>query len=204
MGVDRQRRVTFWNKAAETLTGFTAKEVIARPCHEVICGRDEEGCLVCDGNCRDLAMALQQELIHSRDQLVRTRSGQEVWVNISTILIPAQWQEVGLLVHFLRDISRKKELELLARRLLSSLTKLSLLPGTDLPPAPLATALPDLTGRELEVLRLLASGVSTRSIAEKLFISLSTTRNHIHNILRKLGAHTRLEAVTLSSKYRLI
>jgi DNA-binding CsgD family transcriptional regulator len=51
-----------------------------------------------------------------------------------------------------------------------------------------------LTPRELEVLRLLATGRSNRQIAEQLFISGKTASVHVTNILTKLGVHSRLEA----------
>jgi DNA-binding CsgD family transcriptional regulator/tetratricopeptide (TPR) repeat protein len=51
-----------------------------------------------------------------------------------------------------------------------------------------------LTPRELEVLRLLVDGRSSRQIAETLFISGKTANVHVTNILAKLGAHSRLEA----------
>src|SRR5256885_3286630 len=51
-----------------------------------------------------------------------------------------------------------------------------------------------LTARELEVLRLLASGTSTTAAAESLGISTATLRAHVQAVLRKLGAHSRLEA----------
>jgi len=45
-----------------------------------------------------------------------------------------------------------------------------------------------LTARELEVLGLLADGVSTREISSRLFISLNTARNHVQRVIAKLGA----------------
>jgi len=61
-----------------------------------------------------------------------------------------------------------------------------------------------LTARELEVLRMLASGVSTNSAAETLGISTATLRAHVQAILRKLGAHSRLEAVAEAARLGLI
>jgi DNA-binding NarL/FixJ family response regulator len=61
-----------------------------------------------------------------------------------------------------------------------------------------------LTARELEVLRMLASGVSTNSAAEMLGISTATLRAHVQAILRKLGAHSRLEAVAEAARLGLI
>lgn len=61
-----------------------------------------------------------------------------------------------------------------------------------------------LTARELEVLRLLAGGASTLSSAELLGISTATLRAHVQAILRKLGAHSRLEAVAEAARIGLI
>ena len=52
-----------------------------------------------------------------------------------------------------------------------------------------------LTPRQLEVLGLLAGGRSTDQIAAQLHLSRETVRNHVRNLLRGLGAHSRLEAV---------
>lgn len=56
----------------------------------------------------------------------------------------------------------------------------------------------DLTGREREVLGLLAEGRSTDEIVERLVLSPHTVRNHIRSVLAKLGAHSRLEAVSIA------
>ncbi len=61
-----------------------------------------------------------------------------------------------------------------------------------------------LTARELEVLRLLASGSSTSAAAGILGISTATLRAHVQAILRKLGAHSRLEAVAEAARLGLI
>ena len=61
-----------------------------------------------------------------------------------------------------------------------------------------------LTARELEVLQLLAKGRSTDAIARELFISINTVRNHVSNILNKLGAHSKLEAVAIAARDKLI
>jgi two-component system, NarL family, response regulator DevR len=74
------------------------------------------------------------------------------------------------------------------------------------PPGMLANLLPrlgrnyrgvgtDLTPREREVLELLALGLSNQAIAERLVLSVHTVRHHVQNVLAKLGAHSKLEAV---------
>jgi DNA-binding NarL/FixJ family response regulator len=55
-----------------------------------------------------------------------------------------------------------------------------------------------LTRRELEGLEVMSSGASNQAIAERLFISRDTVRNHVASILQKLGAHSKLEAVAVA------
>ncbi|MFT3662986.1 MAG: response regulator transcription factor [Gordonia sp. (in: high G+C Gram-positive bacteria)] len=62
----------------------------------------------------------------------------------------------------------------------------------------------ELTDREREVLRLLADGMSNGGISKKLFISESTVKFHIRNIIRKLRVSKRTDAVYVASKRGLI
>lgn len=52
-----------------------------------------------------------------------------------------------------------------------------------------------LTLREKEILRLIADGLSNKQIAQRLYLSLYTVENHVHSILEKMQAHSRLEAI---------
>jgi DNA-binding CsgD family transcriptional regulator len=61
-----------------------------------------------------------------------------------------------------------------------------------------------LTPSQTEVLQLLATGLETAEIAERLGISRETARNHIRALLRRLGAHSRLEAVIAGSRHGLL
>jgi len=62
----------------------------------------------------------------------------------------------------------------------------------------------DLTVRELEVLGLLAEGLPTRTIADRLHLSVNTIRNHVQSVLTKLGAHSKLEAVATAVREGLV
>ncbi len=61
-----------------------------------------------------------------------------------------------------------------------------------------------LTRRELEVLTMMAEGCSPSVIAAKLVISIYTVRGHVESVLRKLGAHSQLEAVAMARNLRLV
>jgi len=54
----------------------------------------------------------------------------------------------------------------------------------------------ELTARELEILRLIADGLKNKEIAERLYLSVHTVKNHVHNILDRLGVKSRWSAVT--------
>ncbi len=61
-----------------------------------------------------------------------------------------------------------------------------------------------LTPREHEVLRLMAEGLQNRVIADQLGLSVATVRVHVQNIIEKLDAHSRLEAVLRANDHRLL
>lgn len=63
---------------------------------------------------------------------------------------------------------------------------------------------PSLTPQQVEVLRLLKDGRSTEQIADELHLSIDTVRNHIRRTLRALNAHSRLEAVAIGRRERLV
>lgn len=62
----------------------------------------------------------------------------------------------------------------------------------------------EMTDRELEVLALLADGLNNREIAEQLYVSRSTVKTHVSNILTKLGVSSRTEAVAYAIENDLI
>lgn len=86
----------------------------------------------------------------------------------------------------------------------------ALTPASDAPRQKKANALPypdptnSLTERELEVLRLIANGSTNREIAAQLFISEGTVKNHISNILTRLGLRDRTQAALYARDHHLI
>jgi DNA-binding NarL/FixJ family response regulator len=73
----------------------------------------------------------------------------------------------------------------------------------DAPPRPQPLVVP-LSDRELEVLRLLADGSSNREIAVALFLAEGTVKNHVTNVLAKLGARDRTQAALRARALRLV
>lgn len=63
---------------------------------------------------------------------------------------------------------------------------------------------PSLTARELDVLKLVARGMSNREVGDSLFISENTVKNHVRSILEKLHLHTRMEAAMYAVRQRIV
>lgn len=63
---------------------------------------------------------------------------------------------------------------------------------------------PPLTTREREVLQCLVDGMRTEQIAGRLGITRTTVRNHVQRLLRKLGVHSKLEAVAIATRHGMV
>ena len=62
----------------------------------------------------------------------------------------------------------------------------------------------EITPREYEVLKYISEGLSNKEIGEKLFVSESTIKTHVSNLLVKLNAKRRTEAVKIAKQYQII
>jgi DNA-binding NarL/FixJ family response regulator len=84
------------------------------------------------------------------------------------------------------------------------LTEFAALAKRDQEEVPQQVPAPKLTDREMQVLKLVARGMNNRDIAKELFISDNTVKNHVRNILEKLQIHSRMEAVMVAVREKLI
>jgi PAS domain S-box-containing protein len=184
-------KIMLWNRAAEKILGYAAREVLGRPCCDVFVGRDDRGNRLCYRGCHVMSLVKMGEPVQNFDMETRAKGGRPVWLNISVLALPPEASRGGLTVHLFRDVTQTKELLQMVQERLAPARA----------PAEPASA---LTRRELEILRLLATGVNTRAAADRLHVSPATVRNHVQNILGKLGVHSRLEAVAYAHSHRLL
>ena len=185
-------QIVSWNEGAARLLGYSAEEVVGKYCYDVFGWLDRCGNPVCGTSCPDCRIVGGDELVQTRDVIARSKSGKALWLSVSTLVPPPELRHESRLVHLFREVGLPPELErLVAERLGSG-------DGAEIAAdAEKAAALARLTRREREVLQLLAEGADTKEIADRLTLSSTTVRNHVQNVLEKLGVHSRLEAAVL-------
>ncbi|HYK89620.1 MAG TPA: LuxR C-terminal-related transcriptional regulator [Acidobacteriota bacterium] len=203
--VDANQRIVRWNKGAERILKYSESEVLNHDCYRVMAGRVRSDKLWCHSNCKVQSCLAKGSPVENFDLLTRTNEGEPVWLNIS-ILSPSNGDE-RYTAHLLRDVTRERtageaiEQFLVALGLKGSATgRRPLIPAKSSP----AGIPPTLSTREVEVLKLLAEGLSTKVLAQRLNISHFTARNHIQNILVKLDLHSKAQAVSYAFKQGII
>jgi PAS domain S-box-containing protein len=197
--------IRFWNRSAERLLGLGAAETLDRHCAAVLEGADSSGARFCAPECTVMEIARRSTEISAYDLEVKTAAGARKWVSVSVIVAEAGPKQGRLLVHLLRDIDARKRLENLTKEIVVHVGRLTGQQAdalVSLGRAPVPTI--ELTAQEQRILELLSIGHATATISQELHISPVTVRNHVQHILRKLGAHTRLEAVIRAVRERLI
>jgi PAS domain S-box-containing protein len=186
-------RIVLWNRAAERILGYPARDVVDRRCCDVFDGRDDSGNRLCYQGCNVMTLVALGEPVHTFDLRTRTKTGQLVWLSVSTLVVTPNGEAGTLVIHLFRDVTAAKELLALVHERLAR-------PDA----AGEASIRRVLTRRELELLRLMSLGLNTAAAAERLRVSRATIRNHVQNILGKLGVHSRLEAVAYAHRHRLL
>ena len=162
---DADMRIVAWNAEAERLTGIPAEEALGRPCWDVLHGVDDRGGLLCHPGCSRARLAREAWPVPCGSMVVRSEAG-GTRVSVSTVVVRREG-EGPIALHLLRPEARRGG----------------------------ASGELSLTGRQLEVLRLLAEGIPVKGIARRLGIVEVTVRNHVQAILTALGCHSQLEAV---------
>jgi len=168
-------RVVSWNEAAESLTGISARDAIGRYCWEVLGARDDRGDLVCHAGCSNARLMREGWPVATRRLWIRTGSGRRRVV-LSTVAVEDSSR--ALFLHVMRngeEVHEERPLEA-----------------------------PSLTGRQRQILELIAAGVPAKVVAVRLGLSKTTVRNHIRGLLRRLDAHSQLEAVATARRLGIL
>lgn len=183
----KQGRIVAWNRAASELLGYNESEALKAFCWRLLAGLDVYGNPLCGPRCPLVDAARRGIPVHRFVLNVRAGGGHLVRVKTSIVSFTDDSGERAL-VHLmnpccvpdgatsLEDIERVTdeagERQAAARKAVAAMSR-----------------------REIEILRFIAVGHSTREVAQALCISPQTVRHHVRNILSKLGVHSRLAAV---------
>jgi len=201
--VDGMHNIVFWNEAAESCFGINSEEAVGKSCANVVQGYDECG-KFCSSDCCVFDAAEKRRNIRNFDLQVHARDLKQ-WFNVSVLIVNDDESTYPSTLHIFRQIDTRKRLEVLVRDFVARETGLS---GEQARKISAVSRNPtretSLTDREAEILRHLAGGKTSKEISEKLSISRSTVNNHVQHILKKLGAHTRLEAIRRAENSGLI
>ncbi len=193
--VDGFGSIVAWNHAAVEVFGFSADEVIGKSCFDVVCGKDSEDTM-CSRECLVRQLAVKEKVVPGFDLKVPTLKGEQ-WFTVTVIVMYVSNNgRLPYTIHILRNIDLYKRIDSLLRDYVLSESRRSR--ETPISIAARNGALPqasNLTKRELEILKLVAKSETSQTIGEKLNISPITVDNHMQNVLKKLNAHSRLEAV---------
>lgn len=196
--VDAAGRVVSWNRAAEGLIGYRADTVVGKRCDEVVCGRDIFDNRFCDKVCPLKNMVRRGEPVHHFHLKVRDSGGQYRRTSVATVVLPDPENSGYLIVHLLQPAPQAQFDPIVDE----GEDPVVVLQELEEPRGPRMR--PSLTPRELEILQYLSQSMTTREIAEKLYLSIHTVRNHVQHVLNKLGARSKLEAVILAMRRKLI
>ena len=196
--VDGTDRIIYWNDSATEILGYERSEVVGKRCFEVLKGMGERGTVVCGPECTMKACAFRGEKVHNFNLLTAHKDGHTAWLNMSTMCATEFDGRRMVVVHMFRDIDRLQRASDLVGEFLIRASEVSA-PVT-IPAKSVVDG--SLTAREREVLALLGDGLSSKEIAQRLTVTEATARNHIQNILSKLGVHSRLEAALYAREHR--
>jgi DNA-binding CsgD family transcriptional regulator len=194
---DDRQRIVAWSSAAQRMLGFSADEAVGRTCWQVVMGREPDGHPVCGRNCSVTRNARRGRGTASYDVVAHCRDGGAKCLSNTVLVLEGDGASGG------DDAARGFHVVHLLKESTAPVppVRRDPLPATAADEDPMVET---LTRRELEVLRHFAAGSTIDEIAASLSISVFTARNHIANVGRKLGAHSRLEIVLLGMRRGLV
>ncbi len=200
--VSAQYRVVGWNRAAEQLFGVPESQALGRSCFEVVAGKDAQAAPVCGRGCLPMQLATRRLPVAAIDLERNGLVGGTQTLTCTTLTSHANGGRASpVLFHLFHPNDDRPKLKVLLGELARIVNGRAAEPVAS---APLAQPDARLTARELEVLRLVRQGLSTKDIASRLFVSPLTIHTHIQNIRGKLQVHNRLQAVAVAERSGLV
>lgn len=192
--------ILYWSGRAERLFGFSRSQACGKRCFDLLDSRTADGAGFCSAHCPVLAALSHREAAPTVDVEVSTAGVHAKWVSLSTMQASVASERAPVILHVCRELHGDLQIAALAKRAYARVSELCTL-ISEAGPAEQAVV---LSQREREVLQLAADGFTARRTADKLGIAPATVRNHIRNILEKLGRHTKIGAVTEARKRGLL
>jgi DNA-binding CsgD family transcriptional regulator len=163
-------------------------------------GSTPAGVPVCSRDCAIVQLCREGKAARRFEMVANRPDGADVWLDVTTVTVDDEGQSVA--VHVLCESVASRRMAAVAEDVAHRLANAR-------PDAAIEeNAQPDLrrvlTPRELDVLQLLAAGLSTDKIGKQLGLTRATVRNHVQNLLPKLGVHSRIEAAVVALKAGLV
>ena len=204
--VDMRQTISFWNLSAERILGHRAEDVIGQRCYQVlqnICG--EASAPNCLNGCPFLRLAKEGRNAPVVDFLALCASDRRKPVTATPLIMPDAQTGRTLLLYLFHE----KSVEAQSNGVVGAARRISPQNGPSASTTGLAAGAGiagtvPLTVRELEVVRLISSGLGTREIAGQLNLSRHTVLNHVRHAREKLRARTKLDAVLAAQRLGLL
>jgi DNA-binding CsgD family transcriptional regulator len=176
-------RIVWWGSRAEQVLGLPSTGAVGRRCFDLFAGSGEVGRTICGPDC----------------WAVRALKRGQTPMAFCMDLCIAGAQQRAFTLGFLVDESGKFLVHVLRERDTSGSSSGAPQSGAaDAEQIASPAEVARLTPRQRQVLELIRSGATSVEIARNLVVSHATARNHVQNVLVKLGVHSRLEAALLA------
>lgn len=205
IATNARNKIICWNQEAKQLFGVGGSRNNHSSFVEALDPRDISGNYYNHDTSIFEQMILRGERIQSFELMVRDASGELIRVKTSVVAVlgsrdPDDWHYA----YVMAPVRRRRRADEAIERLLHdphSAAPVFFPESEVVDPEQMPR---ELTGRQVEILRLLAKGTPVKEIAEQLCVSTNTVRSHVRNILLRLRVHSQVEAVSLALRHHLI
>ena len=193
---DWSGNIVFWNFGAEQILSYPTREIVGLTCPELICGIAEEASLLLDLKKQQMLRMEEGYLPEPFAWRLRSSAGGIKMFRVTPVVVPGLSQRGSLVLYLFGELPTPSYGLVRGGGDGEKFLRVRSLGGAvDFENVAIPATGPTPTQRELEVLRLVSSGMNVADIGDELHLSVHTVLNHIRNARRKLGARTRMDAV---------